>query len=59
MNRLTKILIGLIAIWLLIAVNNMAFQDDQVKQETYKKNVCLGLWPDYEGRNPDCKEVKK
>ena len=40
MNRLTKITITLVIIWIVIAVSNMAFQDEIDESSTYQKK-CL------------------
>jgi len=54
MNRLTKISIVLVLIWMTIAANNMAFQDALDQGRTYRQNVCAGVWPDYENLNLKC-----
>ena len=56
MNRLTKITIALVIIWLVIAVSNMAFQDEIDESNIYQENVCSGLWPDYKNLNPKCED---
>jgi hypothetical protein len=56
MNRLTKITIALVIIWLVIAVSNMALQDEIDESNIYKENVCSGHWPDYKNINPQCED---
>lgn len=39
-------------------VGTMDYEDAVEADNLYTEMVCAGLWPDYEGRKPDCSAVQ-
>lgn len=51
---------GLIALFFLAygIVGTMDYEDAVEADHLYTEMVCDGVWPDYEGRKPDCSAVQ-
>lgn len=54
MNRLTKIVIGLLVFLLVLLVSSQDFEHQTMIDGEYTYNVCSGFWPDYKNLKPDC-----
>lgn len=56
MNRKTITTAAAIAVLLLAygIVGMMDYEDAVAADKRYTEMVCAGIWPDYDGRRPDC-----
>jgi len=47
-------LIIILMLALIALASSMSYDDEVLAAENYRGNVCAGVWPDFDHREPDC-----